>query len=181
MKLRKIILIALLILSTWIPNANAASHDLHWERGTDPLIITVYDQTRNKAWGEALRKLTNKWNSGIHDIKFSYIHDPNNSSCEDGLGLRTVVACIHETSDKNYLAQANIYYQNGHIIKATIWMDPRPKPKRDSLACHELGHTLGLDHRKDGDTCMTTMDNRWISHPDEKDFQDVSLRHAHQH
>jgi hypothetical protein len=46
---------------------------------------------------------------------------------------------------------------------------------RESLACHELGHAIGLVHR-DGNSCMNA--DSWPVHPDSFDFDTLDALYA---
>ena len=164
-----------------ISHAEAAPPPLHWQRGAHPLIVTVYDQTTDARWGAALHKLTDEWNVGTNGVEF--VFSPDLADCENGHGPYTVVVCVHENRSENHVGEAALYSDGaGHLSQVLIWMDPRPDPAYNHLACHELGHALGVQHREaKARTCMTDGYVKRHPHPDQQDFDGVSSVYSHTH
>jgi hypothetical protein len=49
---------------------------------------------------------------------------------------------------------------------------PRAAARRKT-ACHELGHIVGLDHRRTGKTCMRDGFGTMYGHPDAADYTNL--------
>jgi len=174
------VVVALLLGLLFIPPAQAGTVPVHWRRGNHPLVITVYDQTADSLWDHALRKLTGEWNAGIHHIAFVISLAP--ADCGTGAGAFSVVVCIRQNRDPNHVGETALYSDGEHITYALIWMDPRPHPAMAHLACHELGHALGVAHRPAGaKSCMVDGYVEKVEHPDQADFDGVSLAYSHVH
>jgi predicted Zn-dependent protease len=49
---------------------------------------------------------------------------------------------------------------------------------RRKTACHELGHIVGLDHRRTGKTCMRDGFGSMYGHPDAADYTNLRRIYA---
>jgi len=155
-------------------------HDaLHWHSTlASPVVVSVHDATGDPVWGQFLRAAASEWNAGVENVRLDVV--TGNADCETGAGPFTAVACVRPTSPSTR-AETRWYVGDGeHLRFATIHLDPeRASAHRQRLACHELGHALGLRHRQSGSSCMTPKtDHR---HPDAADYQAVTDAHAHLH
>jgi len=177
----KLLLAWSLVLALVSPVAAVPPTMIHWRRTGPPVAVTVYDRTADALWGTALHRAVAEWNAGIEGVELSF--SPGPADCEKGQGPYTVVVCIRENTAPDRVGETTVYSSDGeHISQATIWMDPRSDPNRNHLACHELGHALGLGHRgANENSCMTNGPYKRPEHPDRRDFDTVTLRHAHVH
>lgn len=186
MRHTKMYILWVLALLTFLvgPSTSAAAvTTLHWKRSPHPVVVTLYDQTGDPLWRDAIQRLSGEWNAGIEGVEFVYRVSTTNADCTTGRGAFTVVACIRENSNVNHVAEAHLYSDGEHLVHAMIWMDPRSDPSRNHLACHELGHTLGVVHRnpEENNTCMIDGYVERVEHPDQKDFDGVTRQHSHTH
>lgn len=178
--MKKICVLALTGLLLFLPASPAQATSLHWKREAHPLVITIYDQTNDSLWSAAIQKLTKEWNAGITGIQFVASLDP--ADCDTGHGAFTVVVCVKENRSEDHVGEAALYSDGAHLTQVTIWMDPRPDPARNHLACHELGHALGVQHREaSSKSCMIDGYQKRYEHPDQRDFDGVILTYSHIH
>lgn len=169
--------LALLLL---VPPTLAPVPDaLHWGRsGLPAAVVVVYDATGSVPWGEALIAGATEWNANIQGVKLRVVTPAGWVGC-NGAIPDSVVICVAPTSPGTRAETHWTVDDEEHLRSATIRMDPRPAPLYARLACHELGHALGLRHRESGPSCMVTGTD-W-THPDAQDFRTVSEAHGHLH
>ncbi len=66
---------------------------------------------------------------------------------------------VKEAFSPFWLGQARIFIDGGHITKGEVKLNTRllnsyGLAAADHVLCQEIGHVLGLDHNRNGDTCM---------------------------
>ena len=131
-------------------------HDaLHWHSTlASPVVVSVHDATGDPVWGQFLRAAASEWNAGVDNFRLDVV--TGDADCDTGAGPFTAVVCVRPTSPGTR-AETRWYVGDGeHLRFATIHLDPeRASAHRQRLACHELGHALGLRHRQSGSSCMT--------------------------
>lgn len=146
--------------------ATPSWNDWHWAR-TGPLVLSVGDNV-SSAWDSYLRSAATSWSTASPVVDFKVIPGLAGSACAPVFG--TIQACNGNYGATGWLGYTNVWTAGSHIVQATIRFNDfyfnqasyNSYAWRLSTACHELGHSLGLDHnnnvRSDKNTggCMDT-------------------------
>lgn len=127
-----------------------------WSRknNLDPTVVNTYNESNG---------LNNSTDVVVHDEDYegticgtTWQSDPNTIQ-----GTRGAARCWYLTS----AGKCDQYYVEFDLD----YMGPRSAEAEAKLACHELGHTLGLTHRTMDTSCMqsgATTANRWFDDHD---------------
>ena len=147
---------------------------LHWERdGPFDAVVTVVDATGDPAWAKALRAAAAEWTAGVDHVRLEVRSGP--AGCDAGAGPATVTVCVHPTRAGSRGATFRHAREDDHMDFVVVHMADDTLRRR--LACHELGHALGLVHRPSGPSCMVS--GTLAEHPDAEDYRTVTAAHAH--
>lgn len=76
---------------------------------------------------------------------------------------------------QNWAGWADVDSLNGYRTGATVYLDTRYS-RRPGVACHELGHALGLGHGDSPRSCLSTRIPR-SAHPDDHDLQQLGRQY----
>ena len=81
---------------------------------------------------------------------------------EGGIGCHaqgTTVPFCRAEMRRSWKAVTRVYFEpDGHLGGATIDVHPRrtfTQAQKDNIACHEVGHALGLGHSRHRSSCLT--------------------------
>ena len=176
------------------PSATAQTADAyHWARKRSHFRLPVGDNVSGD-WNAYLRAVLDDWNQNetVTFIEVDGATDPQ--YCEPVAGTVQVCDWWYGTQE-GWLGLARLYFNasGDHIDAATVQLNnsflyARNSPYNSDAArrhtiCHELGHTVGLDH-PESESCTndsqhavfnyvtpTNQDFRWLrqiyEHPDE--------------
>lgn len=144
--------------------ASFAEHSLSYHWPDTPATIQVVDASEGRY---PVRDAINAWNAS-HDFHIQLVR-----AC--GRPDR----CITITSEPSrYLGLTKNYVyasERHHLHSSRINLSSSRSTtslQRLSIACHELGHALGLHHRSGGETCMVN-GRRFPPRPDAHDFVEL--------
>jgi hypothetical protein len=90
---------------------------------------------------------------------------------------------VHQVNNNNFFGQTTYKLNNArtHISREGFEIrlsNATPLGARRSVACHEEGHALGLDHRKPSNSCM--VDGAvFPARPDDHDFNALQNIYSH--
>ncbi|GGE09546.1 hypothetical protein GCM10011529_14820 [Polymorphobacter glacialis] len=134
-----------------------------WAR-TGTLAIKTVNRT-SSAWSSFFAPALAGW-SQASQLDLIGSRGTVNSTC--AASLATIQVCSGNYGTKGWLGYANVWTSGGFVVMATVKLNEtyfqqaryNTSAWRKSVLCHELGHTIGLDHnnaiRSDDNTgsCM---------------------------
>lgn len=166
--------VALPIAIAFTPgSAEALPAFAHWDQRS--LIVT--DRTGDPGWQEASRLAVATWNAVGADLHLTW--------SEGGIGCgaegSTIPVC-RDVLRPGWKGAAAVYnLPDGHLGGARIRVAADrafTQAERNTLACHELGHTLGLDHSGSPASCLTQGSKS--ATPDAGDIESLRASYGHQ-
>ncbi len=153
----------------------SASHGngLHWIRPTSNMLrnVAVVDKTGSPDWATKIRSAINSWNAGLNTVELVY---STGSTGGCSLNNGRIEICLGSSSSANW--RYNTY---SHLLGAIVTLNRNHFSAAEAMACHELGHTLGLRHRSERSSCLTSTVYASQTKPDAHDYRQVDLQHNH--
>lgn len=156
-------LLALILLLCTVSVASADTHPLgyRWHKNP-PFTLTVRDGTSNPDWAPLIVQAAAQWSQSdvvnLNVQRGNYCGKKGGGHgsitiCDADFGATTAAWAQYDTRQV-YINSASInlnnYYDASWDLSELNGLHPRL-----GILCHELGHTLGLDHADYGDpTCM---------------------------
>jgi len=149
--------------------ANEAQHELHWDRTVIPFQLEIYGWegpdpadlrqallAAFRSWGEVERSAVQFW----HDLTEAVAEsEPDGSNVlywtmEDWPHDPLVIALtsINYYPDTGLIADADIDFNGVEFVWTTSLETPRVDVQ--SIATHEIGHVVGIDHSGNSDAVM---------------------------
>lgn len=169
--------------------ANHSWNDYHWSSGSTQLTVVVGDNVSGP-WDPLLTTVEQQW--ATEPIKTDAVTGSTvPATCAPVEG--TVQACNSEYGDNGWLGLARIWLDaDGHIVQGTAQVNDTyfntdtydDDTARLHVLCHEVGHTLGLGHRKrpQDQSCMNDnwglFDDRY-DQPDAHDYEQLNSIYGH--
>jgi hypothetical protein len=146
----------------------------HWAART----VVVRDETGFADYHRAIEQAVNQWNAAAASIQLQ-LAGGLGRGCENPQGAEIPV-CRSDLSG-NRAGETRLWFAGGHVDAASVLMDASPHPfdQLVAIACHELGHALGLDHDSRASSCLTPTIGSTT--PDDQDRHDLRVRYDHVH
>jgi predicted Zn-dependent protease len=175
---------------TLVPLPSLASHefDAHWRISARAMrFIAIRDNTRDDgAWSAAIQAAVVGWNDALSTagvpILLQY-KNPSNNVCDYRRAKITVCSKVGRPTWRAWAGLPNNkhdHIQRGEIGFNDYWHLPADDPQRQNLACHEIGHTLGLDHADDPTTsCVNSRST--LTAPGPHDIEALIAGNDHRH
>ncbi len=155
----------------------------HWRRTGDRLYLRVQDTTSSTLYPRIVAEAVANWNYPSHPLVlylrpycitifgwtlcFHSIHAESGYYGSTGWrGLATL-----NGTDGDHITHAKTQLNNSYIASD-------PDTDKLHVACQEIGHDLGLDHRVSSDSCMVSGGSG--AYPDSHDYSVLgSITHQH--
>ena len=175
-QLVKVVGALLLVASATIGLSSPASamhgNGLHWIRPTSNMLrpVAVVDRTGNSSWGTKIKAAVNSWNGGLNTVELAYSTGSGSCSLNSG----RIEICLGGSSRADWS-----YNTNSHLLGAIVTLNRNAFSAAEAMSCHELGHVLGLRHRAERPSCMTSTVYASQTKPDSHDFRQVDAQHNH--
>ena len=146
----------------------------HWADRT----LVIEDQTGDASWQRAVEDAVDSWNAAGSDLRLEFRTGPA-GACSAGNG--TVAVCVRDLGRRRYQGVTRIGRAQGHIVDARVTFDDRPftDVQKTSLACHEIGHAIGLHHSRSASSCLTS--RGYPAKPHADDLASLVQAYAHGH
>ena len=158
----------------------------HWERRKTPFELKFGDNVDN-GWDGYLKKAAGQW-SQSRVVRPNIVNGSAGGDCRPTEG-RVEVCNGRYGTGKGWLGLTEIWVNGrNHITAARVlmndsWFDSGKYDDADAkrhTMCHELGHSLGLDHRS-GRSCMNDSEKAIFRYDDPagSDFDTLRQRYRH--
>jgi hypothetical protein len=183
-----VLAIALVVVpvATSVAGTSAASY--HWARKQSGFKLNVGDNLSGN-WDQLLRRTLADWNKNDTVTLDKVGGRTNPRDCRPVMG-RVEVCNSEYGTQKGWLGLTQLYFdRSGHIEAATVQMNDsflnsgsqyNTDAARRHTLCHELGHTIGLDH-VNSRSCMNNSQHAVFNYlkPIRSDFRVLKRIYKH--
>jgi len=146
-----------------------------WYRGSASKVTVYLEKTRVSATNWSYVKLAAAEWARSSRIRIGFVtRCPSRFYCVkvyDGRWNKPMAgwATLNADPRTNYAWYGTLHLNNRYLTSSAT---------RRKTACHELGHVVGLDHRRSGRTCMRDGFGTMYGHPDATDYTNLRKIYA---
>ena len=181
---RKLLLGLALAVTLALPSSAAANHSWngwHWAKTSSSRTLVISDGVSGD-WDTVFPGVRSDWNASLTGTGVSL-----------ALGSSGVNITTQSKSwgNNGWLGLAQVWIKGGHITRASVklndyydWYYPAATrlQGKQQVFCQEVGHTLGLDHQDEPNTCMNdSNDLRTTPYPHPNAHDGAELRSLYDH
>lgn len=118
--------------------------------------VRIEDRTGDQRWQWAEALAVSEWRSARADIDIEWTRRP---SFAGGCRYDGEVVSLCRSDQVPPTSGGTQFYllHHGDLVGSFIWLTPRQdltQRSMDILACHEIGHAVGMAHNPSPDSCM---------------------------
>jgi hypothetical protein len=181
--------IALVVVPVATSIAGTSAANYHWARKRPQFTVKVGDNVSNN-WDQLLRRTLADWNKNDTVTLDQVGGRTHPQDCRPVTG-RVEVCSWQYGTQKGWLGLTQLFFdRGGHIEAATVQMNDsflyargseyNSDAARRHTLCHELGHTIGLDH-VDTRSCMNNSQHAVFNYltPIRRDFRELERIYDH--
>jgi predicted Zn-dependent protease len=179
---KRLALLTLVVALLGLTPTASANHYIgyHWRRAANPKIVDV-QQSLQAAWVNPVAAAVADWNkSSVIGMAASPAPSSTAAARQRCAWIRGAVhLCSGNYGNTGWVGLTNYAVSGRHIIGVRIRLNTPyiPVRYRQMVACHELGHALGLAHRAQSTSCMKQGVTR--EHPDQHDYGELATIYQH--
>jgi hypothetical protein len=174
---RTLLLLTLLGVVAAIAPMASANHSAgwHWRRGSNPFDVRVINGTTS-GWFDSVNGAARRWSNK------STVLDMDTE--DGGSGCGAVVGAVKVCNgyfSGSWAGLTTVTLIGKHIQSAVVQLDNSALSASRAVACHELGHSIGLAHRTQSETtsCMTPSISSAQTRPDSHDLRMLKRIYRH--
>ena len=171
------------VLMSFAPQASAAPccyQGWHWKRTHNPFTVTILSSVTS-SWSVPLARAAAQWSrSSKFDMRIvAGAHGrATRQRCVETRG--EVHVCNGNYGNVAWSGLTEATFVGQHIVKMRIRLNDANTPARFHrlIACHELGHSVGLGHNNRATSCMRPGAGS-DPHPDATDYAEINAIYRH--
>ena len=149
----------------------------HWS-GSGVRTVKVVDKTGDSRWQQYVGNAVRTWNNGNSNgnVGVRLVHEKSSAKGGCSIDRGVIEVCLGDASFTKWK-----YNSAAHFLGVAVTLSPSMLRKAgDAIACHELGHAVGLGHRQDNtSSCMRATVTPQQTRPTDHDYKTVIAQHNH--
>jgi hypothetical protein len=181
---------AILLLQPLATTVASQTGSYHWARKVTPFSLR-FGNNVSGSWSSYFSQALSEWNKNDTIALKAVGGTSNPSSCSPSTGMVEVCSGSYGTST-GWLGLTRLFFnaRGDHIESVTVQMNDsflfssgsqyNDDGARRHTICHEIGHSLGLDHKSSG-SCMNDSQQAVFDNvrPTKQDFAELARIYQH--